>query len=372
MSAMVLQAAAPALSVNIKDSRTLAQIFEERSATFASSPFLVGSDSSGVVNITYGQCRMMAIHTSAAIYARFGALQAAAPIAILSDPSVEYVVLLIAAWYAAIPLVLVPTSLPAEVSQALVRAAGARVLLHSTSCKEVALTLRSACSELLTEVHDLADFASRDPSVALSLEQEAQLISRMPSDSTKLCVVLSTSGSTTGTSVKAVPLSHANILASCHSRDAHWLPERLSPADAVLVRTPSLSFVSMIQILCRENQLGTIYSEDGCSPAVTQGWLPLAHVMGLVLDLVNTAILHGGRYVLCHAQGHALPTTLLNSISAHRPSFVSAVPWLLDAWRNLSAGSPEVLLDVCTLLIEEIGPGAVTWAACVAGWRCTT
>jgi acyl-coenzyme A synthetase/AMP-(fatty) acid ligase len=46
--------------------------------------------------------------------------------------------------------------------------------------------------------------------------------------------------------------------------------------------------------------------------------------------------------VIFRAHGQPLPSALLQAIVRHRPTFVSAVPWLLEAWKNMS---PSVSLD---------------------------
>lgn len=305
------------------DPSTLGQVFEERAQQSPSSIFLIGSDATGSVNLTYGQVRTMALRTADRLVSTYCGASGSdlRPIAILADNGLEYVITLIAAWYAALPVVLVPITLPAEVSQVLIRAGAARALIYGASCQQTATALHALCRDVLASLDDIASVTSRQPETPLTAAQETALCTRMRTlaKSADACAVLSTSGSTTGTSVKAVPLTHANMLASCRSRDAHWAPERLGPADGVL------------------------------------GWLPLAHVMGLLLDLVNTAILHGGRYILYHAQGRPLPASLLQAIAEHAPTFVSAVPWLLDAWRTQSAASPELLAPLRTLRALQVG-----------------
>lgn len=121
-----------------------------------------------------------------------------------------------------------------------------------------------------------------------------------------LATILFSSG-TTG-SPKAVPLTHLNVLFSAHTRNALW-PSLVNESTRVL------------------------------------GWMPLCHVMGLIVEWATTTLYSGGAYLLPSAALAAMPTPagLLAHAAASRATTTSCVPWMLGQWRQLAQTDESAL-----------------------------
>ncbi len=73
-------------------------------------------------------------------------------------------------------------------------------------------------------------------------------------------------------------------------------------------------------------------------------WLPLNHVMGLVVELVKTALYPGATYAVCPPLDLSLSNgqNLLNAINTMEANVVSVVPYILQQWIQITS-SIEVL-----------------------------
>ncbi|TPX70532.1 hypothetical protein CcCBS67573_g06484 [Chytriomyces confervae] len=107
------------------------------------------------------------------------------------------------------------------------------------------------------------------------------------------------SSSVNSEAVKAMQLTHEQILLNCASRDQLW-------------------------------------KNNGCDLTYTDcvlTWLPFGHVMGLIVDFCNNG-LYSGATLAFRPSRHlpASPDLLLKDIQFVRPQLFYSVPWVLNAW----------------------------------------
>lgn len=99
--------------------------------------------------------------------------------------------------------------------------------------------------------------------------------------------------------------------------------------------------------------VGMIYSAESRTRVIRDvldsentvlAWLPLNHVMGLVVELVKTALYPGATYAVCPPLDLSISNgqNLLNSIHKMDANVVSVVPYILQQWIQIS-NSIEVL-----------------------------
>lgn len=208
------------------------------------------------------------------------------PIAVLCANGPPLLELCMAAWYIRRPVLLLPTSATLDIIADLINLAEPLVLFHggpagldhNSGHNETAEEEQKMRTALTEQMETLASTISqRCPQLklvavtdgrltrAVAAEEEGSTTfayEQREGEEDEVCCVLSTSASTTGTSVKAVPLTHTNLLYSCVSRNHLW-SGHIDDRDRVL------------------------------------GWLPMFHIMGLLLDFLNSALYCGGSYAFC-------------------------------------------------------------------------
>ncbi len=211
------------------------------------------------------------------------------------------------AWYLGASVLLLPSSATVDIMASLISLAECRLLLYAAplhaddsigaKSERTNMERMNVQRAILSQMEQLAEaLKQRCPHIRLVPMDDRLLFKALQKDLDKedstsqfrytppnktaggtegdeTCCVLSTSASTTGTSVKAVPLSHKNLLYSCASRNHFWE--------------------------------GWIGEEDR-----VLGWLPMFHVMGMLLDFLNSALYCGGSYAFCPS-GSDLPLDLI-------------------------------------------------------------
>jgi long-subunit acyl-CoA synthetase (AMP-forming) len=158
------------------------------------------------------------------------------------------------------------------------------------------------------EVFSLAVAGGADPagsnisSAALSADELAHEASVHPDD---VCAILFSSGTTS--TPKAVPLTHLNLLFTALTRNQPWF-------DAV---NPGLRLLA---------------------------WMPLCHVMGLVVEWVTTVLYGGGTLLLSAPSATAgQPEHLLREVRLSLANSFCCVPWHLSQFRQLAQTDSSVL-----------------------------
>ena len=304
--------------------KTLLDLFGERSDKYGSKTCIkvYEPDDNNPANLTYQQLYCTLVNNSRLLKEAYG-LSRGDTVLVLSDNSLEFLLLIYSAVFAGVSILPVSTQSPVEHLEYFIQATRCKCIFRSPRYADLCDQIFAGDGENRGMSITIADLTAFSPENAGPEEEHSEFSYDVQEiKDSDIAIILHTSGTTK--TPKLVPLSHRTILnnqMSVHRTiQGHW-------------------------------------TKDDCS----LGWLPLFHCYALIGEFMRN-IYAGSTYTLFKHSGNPSAEELIHAIDATKTTILCCVPWMLRSIQehvsNKQCPDPQHVIDVLKRLNFIITGGA--------------